>query len=221
MVRAIEKGPSPIPNDIWTVLISSSPKKERVYATLKRYHTLFLVDDSDSMMDDEGTRWETAKIAMAKIASIAVENETDGVEVQFFNYYIGPLESARFKNLKSAKEVMHLFEDIIPDGETPTATRLDEILNEYCRNYENNSGIKGLNLIVLTDGRPSPGEDVEAVVVKFAKKLSKLGAPSLKVGIQFVQIGNDPDAAAFLRRLDDNLKETHKLDRDVSEKRMK
>lgn len=40
-----------------------TPKKERDYAALKKYHTLFLVDDSDSMMEDSAlsTKWDIVK----------------------------------------------------------------------------------------------------------------------------------------------------------------
>lgn len=113
---------------------------------------------------------------------------------------------------------MNLFKEIRPDGPSPTADKLEEVLNHFCADFVNDRQIKGLNLIVLTDGDRSPGQDVERLIVRTAKELEKLRVPSSKVGIQFVRIGNDPKAAAVLQGLDDNLKDKHGLDRDVSEK---
>ena len=183
---------------------------ERVYAKLKGYDTRFLVDDSDSM---EGPWWTTTKEVMAKIASIAVRYDKNGVDVRFFNAYIDDEERL---NLDSAEKVMSLFENLEPEGSTPTADTLEVELNEYVHDYKNNRHIKGLNLIVITDGAPSPGQDVEGVIVKYARMLAQQDAPPLQVGIQFVQIGGEKGAKDFLDSLDNDLQTKHSLDRDVS-----
>ena len=185
------------------------PNRERVYGQLKAYDTRFLVDDSDSMA---GRKWARTKKLMAKIASIAVQHDSNGVDVQFFNNYV---EKKKRCNLDNIEDVMRLFTDLLPYGETPTADKLDEELNEYCHEYERDRSIKGLNLIVLTDGAPSTGQDVEGVLVKYARRLERADAPLLKVGVQFVQIGVDEGASKFLQKLDDNIKAIHGLDRDV------
>ena len=41
---------------------------------------------------------------------------------------------------------------------------------------------------MLTDEKPSTDQDVEPVIVDFARKLKRKSVPLLKVGIQFVQI---------------------------------
>ena len=182
---------------------------ENANATHESHDTLFLVDDSESMMNDGGIRWETAKRAIGEIASIVTtSSNSNGVEVQFFNHFQG------FKNLKTVDEVLSLFKDIKP-GPSRTADKLEDVLRQYCSEFKANKDIKGLNLIVLTDGDPSDGQDVEDLIVDIARELKDLSAPSLKVGIQFVQIGNDPKASAFLRRLDDQLQGPYELDRDV------
>ena len=183
---------------------------ERVFGKLKSYDTRFLVDDSDSM---EGPRWTTTKQVMAQIASIAVKYDNNGVDVRFFNNYLNDEERL---NLDSAEKVMSLFENLDPYGETPTADTLEVELNEYVHEYKNNRHIKGLNLIVITDGEPSPKQNVEGVIVKYARMLAKQDAPPLQVGIQFVQIGDEKGAKNFLDSLDNDLQEKHKLDRDVS-----
>ena len=111
---------------------------------------------------------------------------------------------------------MSLFDDLEPGGPTPTADTLDIELNEYIHEYKNNRHIKGLNLVIITDGEPSPGQDVEGVVVKYARVLAQLDAPPLQVGIQFVQVGDEKLAKDFLDSLDNDLQTLYDLDRDVS-----
>ncbi len=168
------------------------------------------MDDSDSM---DGPRWTITKQVMAQIASIAVKYDKDGIDVRFFNAY---LEDDERLNLDSAEKVMSLFDNLYPDGSTPTADTLEVELNEYVHEYKSNRHIKGLNLIVITDGEPSPRQDVEGVIVKYARILAQQDAPPLQVGIQFVQIGDEKGAKDFLDSLDNDLQEKHNLDRDVS-----
>lgn len=185
-------------------------KKEKVYERLRKFDTVFLVDDSGSM---EGRRWNMTSRALAEIAEIAVQYDDDGVDIQFFNHR--PKKEER-KGLGSAKAVMDLFQKYKPrDGPTLTADLLEEELGIYLQDLEKDRDIKGLNLIVLTDGEPDEDQDVETVIVDCANQLKALHAPKLKVGIQFVQIGNDEKAREFLRGLDDDLKDKHNLDRDV------
>ena len=187
------------------------PNKETVFALLKRYDTAFLVDDSDSM---SGNRWTITKQVLAKIASIAVLYDRNGVDIRFFNTY---MEDDERLNLTSAQTVMSLFDQVDPKGPTPTADVLQYELNEYVYEYKKNRHRKGLNLIVITDGEPDSGQKVEDVIVRYARKLAELEAPPLQVGVQFVQIGGDKAASDFLKGLDDDLQKKHDLDRDVSD----
>ncbi|KAL8800581.1 MAG: hypothetical protein Q9182_005092 [Xanthomendoza sp. 2 TL-2023] len=184
-------------------------KREKVYGRLRKYDTVFLVDDSGSM---SGRRWYTASKVLADVAAIAVKYDKDGVDLKFFNAY---LEEDERKNINTSEKVMELFSKVEPDGPTLTADLLEEELNEYMYQYQLNRSKKGLNLIILTDGEPDGGQDVEAVIVKYAKKLHDVSAPLFQVGIQFVQIGADSTATSFLQTLDTELKEKYNLDRDM------
>ncbi|KAL8713584.1 MAG: hypothetical protein Q9220_002446 [cf. Caloplaca sp. 1 TL-2023] len=185
---------------------SVGKRKEKVFGRLRKYDTVFLVDDSESMY---GRRWLTTSRVLADVASIAVAFDQDGVDVKFFN---APDEG---NDLTTRKEVLTLFSQVDPDGPTLTADILDAELNEYIYEYEKDRQKKGLNLIVLTDGEPEKGQDVESVIVKYADMLRSVRAPPFQVGIQFVQIGADKDATKFLKRLDSKLKGEHGLDRDM------
>ena len=184
--------------------------KEKVFSNLKKYDTVFLVDDSGSMA---GPRWRTTSRVLKDITKIAVDYDKNGVDIYFFNE---PLDDGEGKDVKDPNEIMRIFDNVTPDGSTPTARALDQLLSEYVWALEQNRNKKGLNLIVLTDGQPDPGEKVEETIVKYANELKALRMSSTKVGIQFVQIGADEEARLFLQSLDDDLKEKHGLDRDVS-----
>ena len=158
-----------------------------------------------------GRRWLTASKVLADIAAIAVKYDWDGVDVKFFNWQLKDDEG---KNITSSEKVKELFSKVGPDGPTLTADLLEDELREYM--YQYNRGKKGLNLIILTDGEPDKGQDVEQVIVKYANILRDASAPLYQVGIQFVQIGADKTAKESLRRLDSKIKGRHNLDRDVS-----
>lgn len=60
----------------------------------------------------------------------------------------------------------------------------------------------------------SVGDDPESVIVAAARRLDAGHFPVSQVGIQFVQIGDDPEATAALQELDDELARTHGV-RDI------
>jgi hypothetical protein len=48
-------------------------------------------------------------------------------------------------------------------------------------------------------------DDPKSVIIEFARRLDEKNVPLRQLGIQFVQIGDDPDAAYALKELDDQL----------------
>jgi hypothetical protein len=48
-------------------------------------------------------------------------------------------------------------------------------------------------------------DDPREAIVDFARRLDARQVPLNKLGIQFVQIGDDPDATEALKELDDDL----------------
>ena len=91
---------------------------------------------------------------------------------------------------------------------------------------------KNYNLIILTDGELdyvdededeiSDVEDAEPYrlvrkkIVETAQILEVRRARRDILGIQFCQIGGNPDAEQFFQYPDDEIKKNHKLKRDVS-----
>ena len=52
-------------------------------------------------------------------------------------------------------------------------------------------------------------DDPREAIVDFARRLDARQVPVTKLDIQFVQIGDDPDATEALKELDDNLGPAH------------
>ncbi|KAF8314737.1 hypothetical protein DL93DRAFT_2125638 [Clavulina sp. PMI_390] len=163
-----------------------------------------------------GKRWRDTRAALAELAGTASGYDVDGVDIHFLN---SPVVG---DNIKDRQAVEALFDSIDPDGITPTGEKLEILLLDYILKIEeaqdkdkasgNNAGaalkaIKPLNLIVLTDGEPS--DDPESVIITAARRLDSRHFPLAQVGIQFVQIGDDPNAAEALKELDEALAGTH------------
>lgn len=173
---------------------------------LVKYDTVIIVDDSSSMA---GPLWFEAREALAGVAELASKYDADGIDIYFLN---SPLVG---NGLRHASEVKRLFDQVEPDGITPTGEKLEELLLDYLLRLEHakeraDAGdhsalreIKPVNYLVITDGAPS--DDPETVIVTAARRLDAGKFPITQVGIQFIQIGNDPDAGEALRELDDDL----------------
>lgn len=181
---------------------------------------MFLIDDSGSMA---GSSWREVKEAIRAITPICTAHDADGIDVFFLNTKnASHTDGGGYQRIRRPEEVEDLFKRVRPHGGTPTGTRLNQILKPYLREYErkiaitgdpDNSGVKPVNMIVITDGVPT--DDPESVIVSIAKKLDKLEAPPYQVGIQFFQVGEEPGAADALKELDDNLAGQHGGIRDM------
>ncbi|PGH02829.1 hypothetical protein GX51_04441 [Blastomyces parvus] len=191
------------------------------YAFLRDFDTILVVDDSGSML---GSRWRETREAIAAIAPICAEFDDDGVDVYFLNKHNwADPEAGGYLKIKTSAAVNELFGQVAPSGRTPVGTRLYDILKPYLKRVEDmskatssrrfgGSPVKPINIIVVTDGIPT--DDVETVVVNAAKRLDKCDAKPWQVGIQFVQVGNDPSATKWLQSLDDILHEEYDI-RDI------
>lgn len=167
-----------------------------------------------------GRSWREVKAALKSITPVCTDHDSDGIDVYFLNAKSNqPADpscgapAGGYRNITTAAQVEHLFSTVRPGGGTPTGQRLNGILKPYLRHYEarvaaaggdpDDSGVKPLNMIVITDGVPT--DDPESVLVSVARKLDALEAPPYQIGVQFFQVGNEPGAREALRDLDDNL----------------
>ncbi|KAL5371302.1 hypothetical protein DPSP01_014361 [Paraphaeosphaeria sporulosa] len=144
-----------------------------------------------------GSRWSQVEQALTVIAHICAERDEDGIDVYFLN------TEKRWLQQRTAGNIIEIFQTAKPGGQTFTGKRLYEILTPYLARYKRNPKTKPVNIIVITDGQAH--DDVAGTIQEVARKLDRWEAPPWQVGIQFFQIGNDPEARNMLQQLDDEL----------------
>lgn len=208
------------------------------YAFLHDFDTIFLVDDSSSMA---GPRWQEAGSAIASIAPICTQYDSDGIDIYFLNHHrqskcssnntsTSSSSKGAYEKVTTAADVQAIFASVCPYGATPVGKRLHQILKPYLRSVERMAAatdrdgnltnpalfVKPLNIIVIMDGVFT--DDAESVIVDAAKRLDAGSrshhavVPPWQVGIQFFQIGQDEAARRHLQELDDEL---GKMNRDL------
>ena len=203
----------PQPNTVVPGNMSTSA--DSPYSFLTQFDTVFLIDDSGSMA---GRSWRETSAALSAITPICTTHDANGIDIYFLNHRNSRADSnlGGYTNVTTTAAVENIFQTVRPLGGTPTGTRLNQILKPYLAEVENSiereahgheASVKPLNIIVITDGVPS--DDVESVIVNSAKKLDSYGAEPWQVGIQFFQVGREPEAADELRELDDALSTAH------------
>jgi hypothetical protein len=191
---------------------------DSAYAFLTEFDTKFLIDDSGSMA---GRSWRETTAALTAITPICTAHDSDGIDVYFLNHRNPQDPTGGYTNITSTIGVESIFNSVRPLGGTPTGTRLQHILRPYLAQVEaaierqahgQEVTVKPVNIIVITDGVAS--DDVESVIVQTARKLDAWGAVPWQIGIQFFQVGREPEAAEDLQELDDALASTHQI-RDI------
>ncbi|KAJ7761852.1 hypothetical protein B0H14DRAFT_2972983 [Mycena olivaceomarginata] len=184
---------------------------------LNQYDITLIVDDSGSMgpQDHDGpgtvSLWTRARAAIVELVTAVVEHNPQGIRIIFLN------SKHSKKGVKTAAEVMKLFDTITPGGLTPIGKKLRGIL-PYQHFWSVKEPKKKKIYFIVSDGVPSDKKVVKEAITRTATGYSKrsesyttdcevCGKHSVrKIGIQFIQIGNDKDATAYLVGLDDHLK---------------
>jgi hypothetical protein len=210
-----------------------SQTKKNWLLSLRRFHTVFILDDSGSMNEPtqpahlEMSRWKGLIDCMVEICDVAKQSVDDGIDIHFLvNRHRDTM------NVRSGQQVWEILTDI--DIESSRTSRLGDVLwkvlNDYlekCRNYIYKKGVTGtflksliqapkpLNVIVVTDGVTDDHEEVEAALVRATRALPRLKIPDFQIGVQFVQVGKDPSVTRWLKLLDDKIRGLYGI-RDVS-----
>lgn len=170
---------------------------------LKKYDFKLAVDRSGSMGDPVHadkptgqTRWQAAEEATIALARECVKYDDDGITVALFNNSFTEFENIDDGPTKAAA----IFKQNGPNGGTAT----DKIVQHYLDVYfaaKAKGEAKPVILAVITDGVPNVEADLIKVIVDGTKKLDNED----EFSITFLQVGDNMDAHAFLKRLDDDL----------------
>lgn len=144
---------------------------------------------SDSMVMDGKNRLEEVEEQCMQIARLASKHDDDGITVIAFNNRINAYDGVK------ADAVHKIFQEFPPSGSTNLAGALQEAFAKV------NASAKNCVILAYTDGAPDSKSDVIKAITAAA---TKFGRP--KMGITFVQVGNDKQAGEFLDKLNNDLK---------------
>lgn len=168
---------------------------------LKDRDYVLVIDKSGSMAEKDCgngiSRFKAAEEATLAVASRLAELDPDGIKVIPF------ASSFRVYDNTTPDKVKQVFRENEPMGGTVLSPVLQEVFSDYLkRKKDGKTKANGELLVVVTDGAPQDEADVAPTIVKFANQLDNA---DLEYGIQFLQVGKDGQASAFLKRLDDGL----------------
>jgi hypothetical protein len=164
-----------------------------------RDYTL-IIDKSGSMAtkDQVGgrSRWEVMQESTIALARKCEEFDPDGITVYTF--------STRFKRYENvtANRVEQIFQENEPLGRTELALVLQDALQSYFQRRDaGQTKPNGETILVVTDGQPDDRKAVITAIIDATKRMHR----DEELAISFIQIGNDSEATAFLKLLDDKL----------------
>ncbi|KAI0292864.1 hypothetical protein BC826DRAFT_402822 [Russula brevipes] len=167
--------------------------------TISDIKLVVIIDDSASM---EGPLWSEARDALAGAAELSRQKGGEGLDIYCLNGLQHRLD------FRGESEVHEFFDSIVPEGQTPIGARLRQILEIYVPRIEDPAlHHKPVSILVITDGVPT--DEPQPVIIEFARYLDRKNVPLHRLGIQFVQIGDDPDATEALKELDEQLGPVH------------
>lgn len=150
----------------------------------KRQYIL-LIDESGSM--NQNDRWHTAQRAVKTIACHVTEFDPDGIDLIFFSRTI-----SWQRNIRSAAEVDRLFTEHQPGGATDLAGALRKAIEFHIGGPRT-----GTTVLCVTDGAP----DSEPDAIKQIEEIAGVMGREDEVYFSFVQVGDDPQAKSFLKRI--------------------
>lgn len=173
-------------------------------AQASEYDFYLLIDKSGSMGSPSKRlqgkdRWYEAKEHAMGIASFLKDVDEDGFTLITFSGSINVTD-----NVKDTTDVDRIFSTQTPGGSTALHLALDAVQAKRERSS------KPIMVLVVTDGEPSDKQAAEQSIARMVRATKR----DADLAIQFLQIGDDSEASAFLQRLDDDLKTAHKLEFD-------
>lgn len=161
---------------------------------------VLLIDASGSMSEAVGrgnnsSRWKYAQESVMAVARKIQELDPDGIDVYTFN------KTFRHFPNTTADKVAEIFRTSGPGGGTDFVPVLTDVFKKHFSKADD----RPTTVVVVTDGEPSSGVDGQKAVAKLiVENANKLEADA-DFGLLFLQIGDDPGATAFLKKLDDDL----------------
>ncbi len=161
-----------------------------------------LVIDRSGSMDTKDcpngqSRWKCAEETTVQIAGKLQEFDPDGITVMTFAGDFDLHENTRDDGVAA------IFSEKSPGGGTSLAPVLNDIFKRYnAEKKAGNTKPNGAIVMIITDGAPRDPDQVATAITNFTKGLAD---GREEFGIEIVQVGQDPGARDYLKRLDSGL----------------
>ncbi len=163
-------------------------------AILSEYDFIAVVDTSGSMAEGVKpggpTRWAAMQESLRGFIRDISKFDADGIDLVQLGGNCQSWQGVTEDNALS------IFKDLSPRGGTPLAEALTEAFKLGGKSAKKDF------VVVYTDGVPNDMDAVKRVILNQANSQATDDA----LTILFVQVGDDAQATAFLKGLDDNLK---------------
>jgi|UniRef100_A0A7S0Y7D8 hypothetical protein len=145
------------------------------------------------------TRWEKAVVSLDKIITQVVKVDPDGVDIVCFG---GEGDAQWYRNIKDTKNIEEMVNDKRPRGRCYMGSAMEECIDDA---FDKDLTKRPVSMLVLTAGKPSDIEHLDATLLKTVKRLAAEDFETCPISITFVQIGHDEDATDYLKHLDNHI----------------
>lgn len=156
---------------------------------------IFLLDVSGSMSATDTptgqSRYDFAKEKALAFCNEAAKIDTDGISIFRFGHQI-----TKFSDITPDK-IEAAFAGGPTEMSTDTAGAIKAAWEEHLERKNEQTFV-----LIVTDGAPNNKDAVKQIIVDITNKVKD----EREFNISFLQVGNDPNVAAFLSAIDDDLK---------------
>jgi hypothetical protein len=193
------------PDMIHTMAETPQELKDLQKEALCRQYVI-IIDRSGSMSTPDGlrpgTRWTSAEKAVENMIDTIFRYDVD----HSIPLYIFDHEVIFLGEVTNSSQIKGVFKEFKPRGTTGLNEALKEALETYAGakrpNYE---VVPGTTFIVLLDGGANDETAVFNTLNYYANPKSGYVTNHTQIAISFIQIGDDPSATRFLKKLDDEI----------------
>ncbi|MDQ3234302.1 MAG: VWA domain-containing protein [Pseudobdellovibrionaceae bacterium] len=159
---------------------------------------ILIIDRSGSMGEAVGggshqARWDAARESVIAVARKCQELDPDGIDLYTFNTRF------QFFPNTTAEKVAQIFREVSPMGGTDFIPVLTDAFEKHFQSDRPST------ILIVTDGEPSTGTQGQKDLARLLVSTANLLEGDAELAVSFFQIGQDKGAAAFLRKLDDEL----------------
>lgn len=156
---------------------------------------------------------KNAQLVVSLLAYILKDSDPTGLDICF-------TQSTKMVNSKKSKDIATAIIQEPFQGISDMRTRLSQILQEHISKFGTTTTPtkslfnwrtrhpepqKALSFYIITDGIWQPKCEVEPVITFLVESMKKHRLPKEHVGIQFIRFGDDLQAIARLKHLDQGL----------------